>query len=319
MLGSIAASPVPDGLKSGTIETTDGFKLRYGVSNDGRALRGTVCLFQGRRGAIELDYETINDLRARGFAVALFDWRGQGLSQHLTKNRSKGHIRDFRQYETDVESFMRKVVLPDCPPPYYGLAHSLGANVLLRSLQKNTWFEACVMVAPLLGFADRRLSNVFVSSAFKLLAATGFGKLSVWGNFKKREFAGNLLTHDPNRYAIYKQMVETHPDIDLGAPTVGWMAAALQSNAYLGSLKGQGRFHAPVLMVAAGDDKVVSLDKIRRFCARVCDIPLVIVDNAYHELLMEKDSLREQFWAAFDSFMDRHAVAGEGFENERKT
>lgn len=307
MLESIAASPVPVGLKSGTIETTDGFKLRYAISDLGDTHKGTVCLFQGRRGSIEQDYETIKDLRARGFAVAVLDWRGQGGSQRTTANPLKGHISDFRDYETDVAAFMRQVVLPDCPPPYFALAHSFGANVVLRVLEKNVWFEACVLSAPLLGFADRRLSNPVVAGLLKLLASAGLGRLSLPGDFSVRKFDGNPLTHDRQRYQLYKEMVETNRKIDLGAPTVGWMAAAIRSNEHLMRLKGAGRFHAPVLVIAAGGDTVVSLENTRQFCRRVGDVPLVVVENARHELLMELDKFRVQFWAAFDSFMDRHA------------
>jgi hypothetical protein len=44
--------------------------------------------------------------------------------------------------------------------------------------------------------------------------------------------------------------------------------------------------------------------------ARVPSLAVVKVDNAQHELLNERDELREQFWAAFDSLIDEAVDQG---------
>ena len=84
-----------------------------------RRSQGTVCLFQGRARAIEKYFETIGDLRRRGFAVATFDWRGQGGSERRLRNPRKGHVDSFAEYDRDLDAFMQQVALPDCPPPHY--------------------------------------------------------------------------------------------------------------------------------------------------------------------------------------------------------
>ena len=91
---------------------------------------------QGRGEFIEKYYETVRDLRTRGFAVAMVDWRGQGHSSRRLKDSRKGYVRDFDDFEMDVETFVQQVVLPDCPPPYFALAHSMGGAISLRALQK---------------------------------------------------------------------------------------------------------------------------------------------------------------------------------------
>ena len=306
-LASSIGYPVPPGLKAGTIKTADGCSLRYAISRDGTGQRGTVCVFHGRRGYIERDYETVADLRARGFAVALLDWRGQGRSDRLLKNHRKGHIKSFAQYDTDLEAFMKKVVLPDCPPPYYGLAHSTGANVLLRSLQKTTWFEASVLLAPMLGFRPTRIPHTLMAMTINFLTAIGLGTLTFPADFKARKFTGNVLTHDERRFTRQLDLLRENPDLDLGGPTVGWLAASLAANKRLMNLKGDNVLRSPVLIVASGDERVISQEAIHQFSARVETVPMVIVENAYHEVLLERDSMREQFWAAFDSFMDQHS------------
>ena len=50
----------------------------------------------------------MRDLRERGFAVAMIDWRGQGQSSRQLRDPRKGYVRDFADYEIDVETFVRR-------------------------------------------------------------------------------------------------------------------------------------------------------------------------------------------------------------------
>ena len=105
----------------------------------------------GRTEFIEKYFETVDDLRRRGFAVVAFDARGQGGSARLLRNRRKGHVRDFADYVNDFETIMQEVVLPDCPPPYYVLAHSMGGRRWRCSAAERlrTQIERMVLTAPL--------------------------------------------------------------------------------------------------------------------------------------------------------------------------
>ena len=54
---------------------------------------GTVCIFPGRSEFIEKYFEVVGELRRRGFAVAVLDWRGQGGSGRLSGIRSRATSR----------------------------------------------------------------------------------------------------------------------------------------------------------------------------------------------------------------------------------
>ena len=124
------SNPVPEGAVAGMITTSDGVKLRFARWRPAaRRSRGTVCLFQGRAEAIEKYFEVVGDLRRRGFAVATLDWRGQGGSERRLRNRRKGHVDSFAEYDRDLDAFMEQVALPDCPPPHFALAHSTGGLI----------------------------------------------------------------------------------------------------------------------------------------------------------------------------------------------
>ena len=77
-LVSIPANPVPDDVVTGGSRPRDGVTLRFARLAPPPGRKGTVVVLQGRAEYIEKYFETVRDLRARGFAVATFDWRGQG-------------------------------------------------------------------------------------------------------------------------------------------------------------------------------------------------------------------------------------------------
>ncbi len=58
-----------------------------------------------------------------------------------------------------------------------------------------------------------------------------------------------------------------------------------------------------MLVVVPGADRVVSVSAMERFAERLKAATLVRIPHARHEILMERDSLRSQFWAAFDAFV----------------
>src|SRR5262249_59542360 len=125
-----------------------------------RGGRGTVVVMRGRAEFIEKYFGRVRDRRAGGFAVATFDWRGQGLSDRRLSDRHKGYVRNFGNYITDLEAVMEQVVLPDCPPPIFALAHSMGAAVMIRACHDGSrGFERTVLSSPLIALPPGRLKR----------------------------------------------------------------------------------------------------------------------------------------------------------------
>src|SRR5215470_8369141 len=156
-LVALAKNPAPSGATTGIFKSSGGMKLRFARWEPTRPpKRGTVCVFQGRGEFIEKYFEVIADLRRRGFAVAAMDWRGQGGSDRLLNNPRKGHVRSFRDFDRDLAAFMKAIVLPDCPPPYVALAHSMGGHILLRNaVLPSSWFSRMVLSAPMIAISPK--------------------------------------------------------------------------------------------------------------------------------------------------------------------
>jgi lysophospholipase len=306
-LVSIPANPVPEGAVTGMLKTVDGVSIRFARWEPPQGRKGTVCVFPGRSEFIEKYFEVVNDLRGRGFAVAMIDWRGQGLSHHALGDARKGHVDDFKEFDRDLDVFMKEVVLPDCPPPHFALAHSMGGAILLRSAYLGRrWFDRTVLSAPMValaGAAGSRLTRT-TTHALRLF---GFGRSYVPGGsataIGTRPFAGNVLTSDPVRYGRSVAILDAEPNLGLGSPTIAWLDAAFRVMNEFEDPAFAARVRQPILAVCAGADEVVSTPATAQLAARLRAGSHLVVPGARHELMMEQDRYRELFWAAFDAFV----------------
>jgi lysophospholipase len=306
-LVSIPANPLPEGAIVGSLKTPDGVELRFARFAPPPGRKGTLCLFHGRAEFIEKYFEVIEDARARGLAVATLDWRGQGLSQHALRDPRKGYVSDFSEYEIDLETFMKEVVLPDCPPPFFALGHSMGASILIRAAYRNRrWFDRVVLTAPMVDLnlvAMPRLARASIR-AMRLMG-TGTSYIPGGGAtaIASQPFAGNPLTSDPVRYARTGAIIETKPALGLGSPTIAWTAAAFRAMRDFADPTFAAQIRQPLLIIAAGQDVIVSSLAIEQFAIRLRAGAHLVIPGARHELLMEQDRFRAQFWAAFDAFV----------------
>jgi lysophospholipase len=116
-------------------------------------------------------------------------------------------------------------------------------------------------------------------------------------------FAGNPLTSDPVRYARVGAMIEEEPALGLGSPTVAWIGAAFRIIAEFADPAFPARIRQPLLILAAGQDMIVSTAAIEQFAMRLRAGAHLVVPGSRHEIMMERDRYRGQFWAAFDAFI----------------
>lgn len=300
-------NPVPDSAECGMLRTPDGISLRYALWRPATRTLGTVCIFHGRTEKIEKYFEVTENLRGRGFAVAVLDWRGQGGSQRLLRNPMKGHVGHFSDYQVDIETFMREVVQVQCPGPYYALGHSMGSAILLESARRrDRWFERMVLVAPMLDLSLLR-HDVAARRTAKVLNAVGLsGAYVPRGKLVRASelyFEGNRLTSDRTRFARNLAITVEHAALDVGPPTIGWIKAAFDQMELLTDPASARIIRQPLLMVAAGDDTVVSTPAIEKLGSRLIAGSHIVIPGARHELIQERDVFRNQFLAAFDAFI----------------
>jgi lysophospholipase len=302
-------NPIPDGARAGYFVTSDKVRLRYAIwPKSAGAMKGTICLVQGRTEIIEKYFETIADFRKRGFAVATFDWRGQGGSARLIGRASTGYVDTFEDYWTDLKSFHTTILLPDCPPPFYLVGHSMGGLVsLMAAARDRLMFERLFLSAPMLGIPGQPLSPAGMAVAAETLSFAGLGQVPIGraGDAVPNEtrFPGNPLTSDFRRYMYTVEALKARPSLVVGKPGLKWLAAAFRAMAQAADPDFPGRVRVPVLMLAAARDEVVSVSAIEHLGLGMRTGRHAVIAGARHEMFMENDAIRSQVFAAFDAFI----------------
>lgn len=316
-LVALAKNPAPSGGTTGTFKSYGGVELRFARWEATRGpRRGTICLFQGRGEFIEKYFEVVADLRRRGFGVATMDWRGQGGSARLLSDPRKGYVRSFADYDRDLTAFMQEIVLPDCPPPFIAMAHSMGGHILLRNASlTGSWFSRMVLSAPMIAIAQARLGAppAVARTYAEIAGGLGFGRMYARGGSREplelRPFEGNPLTSDRERFTRNGLVLQAAPELGLGSSTVAWLRAALRSIARLTAPDYPLKVQVPLLLFAAGMDSIVSTRAIEEFALRLKVGTHVLIPQSQHEILQETDEVRQRFWAAFDAYLDSSANA----------
>jgi lysophospholipase len=196
----------------------------------------------------------------------------------------------------------------------FALAHSMGASVLMRAAhQGHRWFDRMVLLAPLVALPGLRRSPL-TRFSIKALRFLGFGGAYVPGGdasvMMQRPFVGNLLTSDPVRYARNVAVMEAEPKLAIAWPTIAWADAAFKMMGELAEPSFPTKIRQPLLIIAAGQDQIVSTPAIDAFAVRLRAGSHLIVPGARHEMLMEQDRFRGQVLAAFDAFVPGSQVFG---------
>lgn len=301
----IPSNPPPPGGEAIDFETQDGAKLR-GALFPAENARGTVVLLNGRCEFIEKYFEVVNDLRARRFNVATMDWRGQGLSARLLPVSDKGHIPDFGAYKADLRNFVEDVVKPRFGGPMILMTHSMGGlPALLLLADGYDAFDRAVLCAPMTRLFPTIKMRVFARTLAGLAHNLGWSRIAVLGVREySLEFEGNALTSDRRRHERFRELQAAAPNACVFAPTYGWLNAAIKA---MDDAHAPGRLDnikIPVRIISAENDKLVDPTDHRELAAAYNQIDCVTINGALHEIMMERDEIRDRYWKAFDEFVE---------------
>jgi lysophospholipase len=301
-LYATAGNAPPPAATASSLRASDGARLRAAHWPAPAGARGTVILLQGRIETIEKYFETIADLQQRGFAVATLDWRGQGGSARLLADPHKGHVRAFEDYLCDLDALMHDVAERSCPRPFGLLAHSLGGLIGLHAL--SAWperFRYLVTTTPLLEIAIPHPALARVVARFG--PRTRFVPGGARFNPITETFEVNPVTRDRARFARNVGIFREHPALAVGGPTLGWLKAAYQAMDRIFVPGFAARIKTPVFIATAEDDLIVDNRAQARLAALLPRCRHVIIPDARHEILMERDAIRWAFWRHCDEFL----------------
>lgn len=305
-LVSVPNAPTPAGGEARWLPGVGGLRLRAALFS-APSPRGTVVLSGGRTEFIEKYYEVIGELLARGFTVLTHDWRGQGLSGRLLPDRLKGHAAGYDDFVADLGLIVDHYAGQLPAGPRIAMAHSMGGCLTALALAKGVGgFSGAIFSAPMLGLKAERSwpTRALVGAMAEFGAAGGYALGGAYDPFKTT-FEDDKLTHDRARWRRTRDLMLADRDLALGAVTWGWIHSAFKSLGWLQTAEAVARIAVPLTIVGAGQERLVDNAGQRLFAERVPGARFVELEGAYHEILMETDDLRAQFWAEFDALAGR--------------
>ncbi len=302
----VPGNPPPEGAEIIWYSGEGGIRLRMLFAPATTASpRGLAVVCPGRTESVEKYFEVQRDLQARGFAIACFDWPGQGLSDRPLKNPIRGHVTHFGAY---VDGLARglETIRDRAPRPLIVVAHSMGSAISLEAMRTGRLdARLAAFSAPMWGIPAPPALCAFA----RVANAFGFGVFPAQPETKEEAFEGNPFTHDFNRWGLYRRLVAAEPRLALGQPTIGWVVAALDvCDGFLkpGALD---RVKALPMMVAiATEEAIVDPAAAQRVAALLPAARIVPIAGASHEIFMETDERRAMWFAAFDALCAQAGV-----------
>ncbi len=301
-LRGLADDPAPAGASAEWVRGAGGAPIRAALFPAVGLVRGSVVVSPGRTEPIEKYFEVARRLTDQGFVVLIHDWRGQGLSHRRLADQTLGHAEGYHEFLSDFDAVL-SAFAERLPKPWLAVGHSMGGCLTLLALAEGEdRFAGALLSAPMLGIltgaVPRPLARILASG----MSALGRGGDPVPGpgGSDPAPFEGNILTHDPARYARNNALTAAAPELALGLPTWGWLHFAFTATDRLAKGAGAAGIAIPVTVLIASDDRLVDNDAIARTAARLPKGRTQTIAGAAHELFQETDAIQAEVWRAFE-------------------
>ncbi|NNU15492.1 alpha/beta hydrolase [Parvularcula sp. ZS-1/3] len=299
----VESVPVPEEATAEFIESFDGATIRL-VHFGGPGTRGDVLMVPGWTEPSEKYTEVALDLIDRGFRVHAIDPRGQGMSQRLKEGDERGRIDDFSKHVGDLRAAVDHLGAERLTL----LGHSMGGLATLSYLAEGGRADCAILSAPATRIFPSVVQRMGARAAAALLKAVGQGDrpLSPEGG-QAMEFEGNTLTSDPERHAMLRDLLLEDERLTLPRTYAHMVAAMHDQHAKLSKEGALDQITVPTVIVSLPDDEWVNPAHHHKV-AEACPAHVTVseIPGAKHEVLMERDEYRDQFWDIFDSHCEAY-------------
>lgn len=290
----------PEAMYHYWLETRDGIKIRFAFADKGT--KGLVIVCPGRTEYIEKYYRVADEILKRGFKVAIIDWPGQGLSERMCKDESLGHIDSFTHFThalSDVEGLLTSKFEN---LPLITLAHSMGGAIVLQAMVDGLVKpKGAAFCAPMWGVAIK-------IPAIKLIASTmanlGFAHKAV-RRHGDESFETNVVTHDEVAWQLNRNLLASMSELECGPPSWSWLNQSLKSIAHTKTALSKAPCGTPIFVASAEEEVLVDNVDHSDMTENFTHAEHILVKNARHEILMEQDEAKAEFWAGFDRLLKR--------------
>ena len=276
-----------------------------------------VCL-PGLSEFCEKYYEVARTCLDMNLAFWVLDWPGQGRSDRYLENPHMRHGDDFGIEVERLHNFILGYIKHSSVHPDKGriplvmLGHSMGANIGLRYLAKYPeTFECAAFSAPLCGI--QKLKRIplskFILKAFNKFSPTSYVYGGAdWHETMRHNSEEVVFSNDDIRNAVHAAWLQADPSLAIGSPTYSWLYHAQQSCEFVKRSSFLKSITTPCLITIAGKETIVDNDSIRYIADKIEGAQLLELPEAGHEVLMERDVFRDQFFKEFYKLIEKTVI-----------
>jgi lysophospholipase len=301
----------PDQWQSGTLVNRAGENLRYGfIARHAHPLKN-IIIAAGLSEFQQKYFEAARNFDDLGYNVYIMDWYGQGASDRYFKNDpSKRHSHGFLADSNDLLLFKEKIVRNNAPCVL--LSHSMGAlPSLLAIISHPKLFSGLAMSAPFLGIQHPLLRGreFFLSKIPAIPHTKKFLESYIPGGgpWRPRTDSSKKVmpedySSDPERNKLHDTWMQSNPNLRLGDVTWSFIREAAITQTALRQDSVLESINLPVLIFSAGQEKIVSNKEIFKAAARFPNVWHAHIPNASHEILQERDAIRDPILLKIHNF-----------------
>ncbi|MCK5815465.1 MAG: alpha/beta fold hydrolase [Flavobacteriaceae bacterium] len=264
-----------------------------------------IFISAGRTEAAIKYKELIYDLYNRGYSIYIHDHRGQGLSGRMVADTDMGYIDEFQYYIDDMKVFYDNISKTTKHKSFYLLAHSMGGAIGMTYLEQYpNDFNAAAFSSPMLGFDFPNCAVVGLLSGDTPKYAIGQGKY----NDDEVAFKENTLTGSEIRYNRMNAAFSKEPKAKLGGATYQWVLKSCQQFDYINeNIK---NIKTPFILFSSENEQIINTNDHQKFVEKAQELgkecKAYTVENAQHELLIEKDVQRIKTINEILKYFDMH-------------
>ncbi|MBG0760593.1 lysophospholipase [Vibrio cidicii] len=293
--------------QEGYFKSSDKTKLYWCKLTDPKHSKA-VLLVNGRIESSWKYQELLFDFYRQGYDVYSYDHRGQGLSDRLVQDSDIGHVYEFDDYVRDLASVVQHFALEGYQQCHL-VSHSMGGAIATRYLQTYPHhpFDKLVLSAPMFGINLPWYLSPVAIAVSQILTAVYPTPTYAPGHqpYYAKPFEDNPLSQSKARYHWFRQLYTDKPELQVGGPSTRWVWQGLMATKQC--LQMTRQLKIPVLLLQAGNDRIVSNQAQNQFYKKLCktnkNSQMITIDGAQHELLFEQDQYRNQALDALFHFL----------------
>lgn len=287
--------------KTGYLKTFDGVNLFYEKFVP-ENFKSVVIIVHGFSENTQRYSELIYYFLKQSCAVYIYDQRGHGFSDRLTKNKNVVYVKKFDDYAHDLKIFFDQIVFAENKIPIDNLflfGHSMGGAVVTRFMQiyqpKN--LKLVVLSAPM--FEIKLKPNQMQAKNLVMQTENNLEQyFPEQKNCDQKNQFDNQAYNDYPRYIYSVKKRIKNPELIVDVASFAWLKEAFKVTNKIFEpecIEKINQMKTKILLFQYENDETVGADSQNQFDSLVKNCELCKINDSQHNIHFMHDNVFNQF------------------------